>query len=155
MTKEIINQPEVRFFRLITGEDILAMSEEVLGDDFDNAHFLMENPLKVIYMTNPMNTNNMALSLMQWVFDRVCDEQEFKIYTTDILTTGTPNPEFLKHYAEAVIGLSEGNTQDESEGMFMEEDDMDEYLGEDDPDEVTELDDSNRFMNESSKRTIH
>ena len=67
----------VKFVRLVTGEDIISEVMEV--DDASGKHVILYNPLKIMYMSSPMNSDKVGISLLEWVFSRISDKQEFRI----------------------------------------------------------------------------
>lgn len=143
-----VSQPEVMFFRLVTGEDIISLSQEITKGDENDAYFLMKNPMKIIYMQNPMIPSKMAISLMQWVFGRICETQEFKIFETDVITISQPSPSLMEYYHEAVTAM-ETKPQ-----MEIAEPDVD-LIDEDDLEDDSEMLKSILDHIEPSKKTIH
>jgi len=119
-----ISQPSVLFFRLVTGEDLISLSQEIPKDEENNAYFLMKNPMKIVYMQNPLMPSKMAISLMQWVFGRICETQEFKVFETDIITISQPSPSLMEYYSEAVTALETKPMVDLEEPETFDEDDL-------------------------------
>ena len=87
MEKEI----EVKFIRLVTGEDILA---EILPVDEKNCKIV--NPMKILYSST--STGTMTISLMQWVFTRISTEQSFDLPLINILTSSPPSDNLKSYY---------------------------------------------------------
>lgn len=112
---------EITFFRLVTGEDLIASSIKVKKDGFDDDHYILTNPLKVIYITNPQSKMKLNISLMQWIFERISDSQEFKIYKTDIITTAIPSISLSEYYNDAVEHMK-GYVSDVVDEEFIDED---------------------------------
>jgi hypothetical protein len=44
----------------------------------------------------------MVISLAQWVFDNICEVQEFSIKMDDIILMGNPTKEMIEYYNEAI-----------------------------------------------------
>jgi len=141
-----VTEPEVMFFRLITGEDIISLSQEIPRSDEGDSHFLMKNPMKIIYMQNPLIPSKMAISLMQWVFGRICETQQFKVYENDILTISQPSKSLMEYYHEAVTAMETKPMLDLEESDTMDEDDL-----EDDSEMIKSI----LEHIEPSKKTIH
>lgn len=141
-----ISEPEIMFFRLVTGEDIISLSQEIPKDDLSDSHFLMKNPMKIIYMQNPLIPSKMAISLMQWVFGRICEIQEFKVYENDILTISYPSESLMQYYNEAVTAMEAKPMMDLEEPDILDEDDM-----EDDSEMIKSI----LEHIEPTKKTIH
>jgi hypothetical protein len=100
------DRPKIKFVRMITGEDVL--TEYVVknlnygnnsGQFKDFIYF--QNPLKVIYGLTPKQ-DGMIISLAQWVFDTICEEQMFSIRDSDILIIAEPTKEMTEYYWEAI-----------------------------------------------------
>lgn len=90
----------VKFIRMNTGEDLLA---EVTVDDKDEKCILV-NPLKLVYLLGE-KPGSMMLSLIEWIFPRVCSKQEFEVYTSDIITIANPTTDIVDYYLDAVTKL--------------------------------------------------
>ena len=101
------NKPNVMFIRLVTGEDLISEVseyEEVSSskDSTDNQqYYILHNPMKVLYLQG-VKSGFVSISLMQWVFGRVCQDQTFDISVSDILTTGYPSEKMHNYYWNAV-----------------------------------------------------
>ena len=141
-----VSQPEVMFFRLVTGEDIISLSQEITKGDENDAYFLMKNPMKIIYMQNPMMPSKMAISLMQWVFSRICETQEFKIFETDVITISQPSSSLMEYYHEAVTAMETKPLIDLEDPDTFDEDDL-----EDDSEMIKSI----LEHIDPSKKTIH
>jgi len=98
----MIKEPEIKFLRLVTGEDIIGLIQEIPKDDFDEWHYRIQDPMKIVYLSNPIAPTRMSISLMQWIFSRICTEQMFKIYTNEVLTVGIPSASIIEYYNEAL-----------------------------------------------------
>jgi hypothetical protein len=98
-------EPNIRFIRMITGEDVLAefvTRQSTTGNSskMHDFHYLV-NPLKVVYGMTPKQ-DGMIITLGQWVFDTICDNQEFNIKMEDVLLIGNPTKEMIEYYNEAI-----------------------------------------------------
>lgn len=98
-----MHQPvsEIYHLRLNTGEDLIS---EVVWPETkpgNEAHVILLNPMKIICI--PSNKPGfVTLSLMQWVFTKISEDQEFNIFNRDILTMSNPNPNLKEYYKETV-----------------------------------------------------
>lgn len=92
-------EESVKFIRLCTGEDLIAVVMDV--DNGEEQYYVISNPMKLLYTTST-NPGYLAVSLMQWVFHRVCEEQNFTIYSQDVLTIGTPTDKMTSYYWDCV-----------------------------------------------------
>lgn len=89
----------VKFVRLNTGEDLVSEVSEVENDD--NRYYVLHNPMKIIYQMN-MKGGGLTISLMQWVFARICDDQDFIVYCNDVVTMNKPTDSLENYYWETV-----------------------------------------------------
>lgn len=92
-------EESVKFVRLCTGEDLIAVVMEV--DNGADQYYVLSNPMKLLYTTST-NPGYLSVSLMQWVFQRVCEEQNFTIYSQDVLTIATPTDKMISYYWDCV-----------------------------------------------------
>lgn len=99
-------RPPVKFIRMVTGEDVI--TEYIVrnlnygnnsGQFKDFIYF--QNPLKIVYGLTPKQ-DGMIISLAQWVFDTICEKQEFNIDREDILLIAEPTKEMVDYYWEAI-----------------------------------------------------
>jgi hypothetical protein len=94
-----MEEESVQFVRLNTGEDLVAEVTQVQSDD--NAHYILHNPMKIVYQIGG-SKGSLAISLMQWVFNRICENQDFIIYPQDILTMNKTTEGMEDYYWESV-----------------------------------------------------
>lgn len=88
----------IKFFRLSSGEDIIS---EVIESEIDGQlSYTLLNPMKVVYMIG--KPGFISISLMEWIFSRVCETQEFELNLNEVITTGTPTKGIIEHYYECV-----------------------------------------------------
>jgi hypothetical protein len=113
---------QVRFFRLNSGEDIIAFSYRVPKDDVEDEHYIMNDPMKIVYMTTSKGSRPfMSISLMQWVFSRISDKQEFRIETRDVLFAVEPAISLIDYYCETVDHFNEMKEIQKKEITFGDE----------------------------------
>lgn len=86
---------DIMFFRLNTGEDIVA--KVVFSDKED---VILYYPLKVVYL--PKGNGMLSISFMQWVFQKITMDQEFIINMRDVLTMSVPSDSLVEHYSDTV-----------------------------------------------------
>jgi hypothetical protein len=143
-------EESIKFIRLSTGEDLISQIIEIRKEEEDS-YYILINPLKIVYITGN-KAGMLSISLMQWVFHRVCSEQEFTIYPSDVITIGKPTDslteyyqESLEHFAEMREKLEKNTEFSASEEETYKDVDDDKLL-----DELKEL-----ITNTSSKRILH
>ena len=143
-------EESIKFIRLSNGEDLISQLVEIRKEEEDS-YYILINPLKIVYMTGT-KPGILSISLMQWVFHRVCSEQEFTLYPSDVLTVAKPTDSLMEYYQDSLDHFDEvkeklkKNTQFSSteDGVFEDVDD-DKIL-----DELKEV-----LTNTSSKRILH
>jgi hypothetical protein len=143
-------EESIKFIRLSNGEDLISQLIEIRKEEEDS-YYILINPLKIVYMTGT-KPGILSISLMQWVFHRVCSDQEFTIYPSDVLTMAKPTDSLMEYYQDSLEHFDEvkeklkKNTEFSSteEGLFEDVDD-DKLL-----DELKDL-----LENTSSKRILH
>lgn len=103
----IIPTPEpknIRFIRLNTGEDLVSE----VKTDLDRV--LVKDPMKVVYMVNPHDPSRLAVSLTQWIFNRIVSTQEFSLNARDILLMSEPNSNLIKYYTDSIAETKKPDT---------------------------------------------
>jgi len=143
-------EESIKFIRLSNGEDLISQIVEIRKEDEDS-YYILINPLKIVYMSGT-KPGILSISLMQWVFHRVCSEQEFTLYPSDVLTVAKPTDSLMEYYQDSLDHFDEvkeklkKNTEFSSteDGAFEDVDD-DKLL-----DELKEV-----LTNTSSKRILH
>lgn len=128
------DEGSVKFIRLNTGEDIIAYTLHVKKDDIEDEHYIVDMPLKVIYSTNENRNMLMSISLMQWVFSRMTDSEEFKLASKDVLLCSNASSHMTDFYYETVHEIDQMKEQVEkiknkASDSQIEEDFMD-YMDE-------------------------
>lgn len=88
-------ETEVLFLRLKTGEDLITEAQET-----DQTYILL-NPCKVLYLKSP-KSGYLSISLMQWIFTKICSEQVFEIDKREVLVKTVAEDSLVKHYWNSV-----------------------------------------------------
>ena len=88
----------VKFVRLTTGEDLISQVTEFISDD--DHHYVLMSPMKILYLSG--KTGSMTISLMQWVFNRICDKQTFTIYPEDVLMVSDATEDIIEYYWDSI-----------------------------------------------------
>jgi len=116
------NSSDIRFIRLVTGEDIVTEVTDVA-----NGKLMMNNPLKVVY-TPSLQTGFLSISLMQWIFTRISKNQTFDMDLHNVLVMTEAEEQLKDHYEESLISFSKKDPTD----PYDENDDEFGILDEDD-----------------------
>lgn len=123
-------ESSVMFLRLVTGEDIIADATQVETDK--ESYYLLNNPLKVVYMTGS-KPGYLSISLMQWIFWRICDKQEFTLHAQDVMTSSVTSDSMedyywtsVEHFYSSKEKMSEQTQFEES--TYEEDEDQNELL---------------------------
>lgn len=90
---------DIYHVRLNTGEDLI--SEVFFPESNNDPYMMLVNPMKIICLPSKKQ-GFVTLSLMQWIFTKITEEQEFPIHNKDILTMSRPNPNLKEYYTETV-----------------------------------------------------
>jgi hypothetical protein len=88
----------VKFFRLTSGEDII--SEVIETQINEKTSYILVNPMKIVYMFG--RPGYVSISMMEWIFTKVCENQEFELNINEVLTTGDPTESIINHYYECI-----------------------------------------------------
>lgn len=99
-------EQEVEFFRLVTGEDIVSECE--IHDD----HYKLINPCKVVYMSSKRD-GFLSISLMQWIFSKICEDQVFELPKNQVLIKSKPNEKMMDHYFSSVENFLQSELKDQ------------------------------------------
>jgi len=116
------NSSDIRFIRLVTGEDIVTEVTDVA-----NGKLMMNNPLKVVY-TPSLQTGFLSISLMQWIFTRISKNQTFDMDLHNVLVMTDADQQLKEHYEESLITFSKhdptkiSDEEDDEFGMLDNED---------------------------------
>lgn len=93
---------QVKFVRMVTGEDLITEITEVESDNPDvEPYYVFHNPLKIIYATGRA-PNILAVHFMQWVFSHVCPDQTFVVYPHEVMTIGNPKNDLVEYYHNCI-----------------------------------------------------
>jgi hypothetical protein len=108
----------VQFVRLITGEDLVSEVTEVTTDDFN--YYLLRNPMKIVYMIG-RKPGMMSLSLIQWVFWKICDDQEFNLSPKDVLMIANTSSSMEEYYWSSLEHINEYREEIDKEDVYEDE----------------------------------
>lgn len=94
-----MNEPVPTVLRLMTGEDIIA--DTIFNNEAGNSHYIISDPLKIVYLPMKEGTH-LSISLMQWMFTRISDNQSFEIKQNNVMFTTQPSDNLLEYYYKTV-----------------------------------------------------
>jgi hypothetical protein len=123
-------QFSIKFMRMNTGEDIIS-EVSVTSDTGGETMMQFRNPLKISYGIS-QTTGNIVITLMYWIYPKLCNNQIFPIYANDVITIGDPSDNMIQYYINTINKLesmysSSDNTSstdtDYDKYSFMEDDD--------------------------------
>lgn len=133
--------------RLVTGEDIIA--DTVIKSDAGTTTYSVSDPLKIVYLPATKDTH-ISLSLMQWMFVRISDNQTFDLHERNVLFTTEPSDSLLEYYYKTVAYFIEVR-ESQKEKIRMEENKIKDELYEEfamsDDEELSDLMDSDEMKN--------
>lgn len=104
MHQPVDDVPNVRFVRMNTGEDLITELVKVQHNEEEYYQFI--NPLKIVYIAGD-RPGSLMLSLVEWVFPKICAMQEFQIYADDVITIAEPTEQLTDYYYEAILKFSQ------------------------------------------------
>lgn len=96
MPENEVDHITVKFYRLITGEDIVA----TLVNETDTVVEIL-NPLKVVYMPSPRTPGSVLMSFGSWVYASIVPVQQFVLNKRDILLVSDVDAPVEKGYIES------------------------------------------------------
>lgn len=98
-----MHQPvsEIYHIRLNSGEDLISEVQWPETKPGHEDHIVLHNPMKIICVPSG-KPGYVSLSLMQWIFTKISSDQQFNIFSRDILTMSRPNPNLKEYYKETV-----------------------------------------------------
>jgi len=149
MHQKVEDPGEVKFMRLITGEDIIT---EMKSTSVDN-NYILVNPLKIVYSVGD-RPGIMSIGLIQWVFPEIAASHEIPIKVNDVLTMCDPSAEMEISYWESLkrleksISFDFSNKRQSSIKQEQDYDDMSEY-------EADLLDELIESMKKMDKGKLH
>lgn len=94
-----MNEPVPTVLRLVTGEDIIA--DTVFINEAGNSRYVISDPLKIVYLPLTKDTH-ISISLMQWMFTRISDNQTFELKDRDVLIKTDPSDSLCQYYYKTV-----------------------------------------------------
>ena len=113
----------LRFVRLNTGEDIITELSFIEDKENKNTYYVLSNPLKIVYSISK-NSDQIGISLLPWVFDRLCATSQFVIFCKDVLTMTIPSDELKKYYVLFNSRSNEYDYEQEYEGYDLKSEDI-------------------------------
>ena len=141
----------VKFVRLNTGEDIICE----LGEPTKPDTVLIKRPLKVFYsmMENNSGMSSMGVSLIHWIFPKICKNEEYEIDSKDVLLVSDASQDISEYYTEAISTIKLNDVYKEYlDDEYLEDGDMEIDLSEEDEEAVNEFLES---IKSNQKRTLH
>lgn len=111
---------EVKFFRLMTGEDIIAEIKKI-----EDLTITVIKPLKLVYALGE-KSGSVAIGFVHWLFPEIVENQEFSIRHNDVLVMSTPSVNMEIYYWESLKKLEKSLSYDIG-GRPREEDHIDQY----------------------------
>jgi len=159
-----MNEPVPTVLRLMTGEDIIA--DTVFKNEAGNSRYIVSDPLKIVYLPLKEGTH-LSISLMQWMFTRISDNQKFELNSSNVMFTTEPSDNLLEYYYKTVeyfyeireeqlkqkLNLSDRIKNEVYEDVAMAEDEeIDDLM---DSDEMKEVLEYLKKIGKDNKGTLH
>jgi len=144
-------EPQIKFVRLNTGEDIITE----LGEETSPETITLRKPLKIFYsmMENDNGAGAMGVSLIHWIFPKLCKVEEVTIANRDVLLVSEASPEMTEYYHATIESIKQNSVyQQYLEDEYKEYEDYDIELSEEDEESVRDFLDS---IQSNQKRTLH
>ena len=145
-------ETEVLFLRLKTGEDLISEVQET------DKTLILINPCKVLYLKSPRN-GFLSISLMQWIFAKICSEQIFEMDKSEVLVRTVADDGLVSHYWNSIEYFMNTDSKDRVEyDTVMEEDEASERTEEEEAPLTTEesMELLKKFLNiKDDKGTLH
>lgn len=115
----MVQENNVKFLRLTSGEDIISEISEI------DYNLVLTNPLKILYTS--ASPGILSISLMQWVFPRISDNQTFEMPKNTVIISSEPSANLTEYYWNTIEHFAK--KQMEKSVSFDEDyqDQMDEY----------------------------
>lgn len=159
-----MNKYPLLVLRLVTGEDIIA--ETAYLNEAGNSRYMILNPLKIVYLPATKDTM-ITLSLMQWMFTRISENQCFEMNDRNVLFTTDPAESLAEYYYKTVeyfhaarekqqrnIAMGEDKLKNSLyEELAMSDDDVEEDMI--DEDTLQELKDFLARLGKKDDDTLH
>lgn len=141
----------IKLVRLVTGEDVLA--EVTYVEEEEYAYYVLSNPMKVVYMSG-VKPGILSVTLMQWVFGRICENQDFTISPKDVIFVNNTSSSMEEYYWNTVDYFEKMQVQLESQQKLDNEENADSFVDED-PDQSEIVNSLMQMLKGNTKRTIH
>jgi hypothetical protein len=138
-------ESSVKFVRLVTGEDVIAEVSYV--ESSKDSYYILNNPLKVVYIPNP-KSGSLSITLMQWIFWKLCEDQEFILFPKDILLVKQASVGIEEYYITSLENYADSMEKLDKQDSDISYHEEDEYS---DSDLIDSIIDSMKDL----KRTIH
>lgn len=117
------DKTEVRFIRLVTGEDIIAEMKPLVVDN----RVVIVNPLKIVYAFGE-KSGTITIGLVQWIFAEVANIDSIPIKQSDILVISEPTNEMKHSYWQSLKKLENSFSFEFINKSKSKEEDMQEDL---------------------------
>lgn len=148
-------EENVKFIRINTGEDVIAQIVEI--NENNNVSFMFIKPLKILYSIGN-RPGFLQISLMEWIFSKICEKQEFIISPDDVITIAEPKKELISYYWDTIAHF-EGLRDEKKEKIRFSEDGImlgEEVVYENEPDEFESVKQLlSELKNSPNKRKLH
>ena len=144
--------------RMVTGEDVI--SDAIFINEAGNKKYILNNPLKIVYMPITKGTH-LSISLMQWMFSRISDNQNFEVDERNVLMITEPTESLTDYYYKTVeyfdqVQEEKKKSSNSTEAELYKEaamsDDEEELL---DSDEFNEVQEYLAKLSKNDKGTLH
>lgn len=103
-TKNDLLDQSIKFVRMQSGDDLVTELVHIKNETEE--YYQLINPLKIVYMLS-QRSGSISLSLVEWIFPRICEGQEFQIYPSDIVTVAQCTTDLIDYYYEALYKFSQ------------------------------------------------
>jgi len=88
-------ETSVKFIRMNTGEDLIG--EVTFVKTSTSEYYCVSHPMKVMYMVGN-RPNSFLVSLVEWVFPRMVEKQEFNINPSDVILIANSSASMEDYY---------------------------------------------------------
>lgn len=143
--------------RMVTGEDVI--SDAIFINEAGNKKYILNNPLKIVYMPITKGTH-LSISLMQWMFSRISDNQNFEVDERNVMMITEPTESLTDYYYKTVEYFDQVQEEKKKSSKSTEAElykeaamsDDEELL---DSDEMNEIQDYLSELSKKNKGTLH
>lgn len=153
MTEALDPNVRLKFIRLTSGEDLITEYQPVKDEEGD--YYILQNPMKVLYMAKPDQPNRISVSLMNWVFPNICEDEHFIIHPNDVMTMGKPAKAIAEYYYELIRGDEVAVIREPTDEELKEIENEEEALQPVSDEEMDEIKDFLRKTPAEKKRLLH